>query len=38
MLEIFVRAWDRHKNVAALIRLMTTQLDNWISNGNTDKQ
>ena len=33
-----VQAWDRHKNVAMLNRLMGSQpspLDNWISNGNT---
>jgi hypothetical protein len=37
-LEIHVLAWDRHKNVAGLNRLMGSQpspLDNWISNGNT---
>jgi len=33
-----VLAWERHKNVVALNRLMESQpfpLDNWISNGNT---
>ena len=37
-LETQVMAWDRHKNVAELNRLMGFQpspLDNWISNGNT---
>jgi hypothetical protein len=37
MLEIQVLAWDRHKDVAGLNRLMGSQpspLDNWISNSN----
>jgi len=35
---IQVMAWDRHKNVAGLYRLLGSQpfsLDNWISNGKT---
>jgi hypothetical protein len=34
-LEIQVLAWDRHKNVASLSRLMRTEIspsDNWISD------
>ena len=36
-LEIQVLAWDRHKNVAGLNRLIIIPptLDNWISYGNT---
>ena len=37
-LEILVLAWDRHKNVAELNRLIWSQLsplDNWTSSGNT---
>ena len=40
-LEIRVLAWDRHKNVVGLNRLMAFQpspLDNLISNGNSYKQ
>jgi hypothetical protein len=36
--EIQVLAWERHKNIVALIRLIGTYpspLDNWISNSNT---
>jgi len=38
MLEIQVLAWDRHKDVAGLNRLMGSHPsphDNWISNSNT---
>ena len=38
MFEIQILAWDRHKNVVGLNRLMgslPSRLGNWISNGNT---
>ena len=36
-LEIHVRAWNRHKNIAGLNRDPNPHpLDNWISNDNTD--
>ena len=38
MLEIQILAWDRHKHVAELSRVIdpnSLPLDNWISNDNT---